>query len=110
PSFSRVFSTTIRPIFSALAGIMPCQPRNGLMPMNSLGQNVICTASQLVPQPIRPDATGILAYFQKSGWDKRASNMKKDFSPREGEIIPPRPVTQRHIRAARTPGQAEAGA
>ena len=56
-------SVAIEAMVRARDGTMPCHPRYGGIPTNSTGQKVILTASQLVPHPIRPATTGMLAYF-----------------------------------------------
>jgi hypothetical protein len=54
-------SVAIDAIFRALRGMMPCHPSTGRMPTNSIGQNVIFTASQFVPQPVSAATMGMMA-------------------------------------------------
>src|SRR5207249_3491271 len=47
---------------SALAGSTPCQPRNGLIPANSRGRNIISMATRLVTYPISAAMKGMVTY------------------------------------------------
>src|SRR6266540_3041856 len=79
PSSRSIAVAAIRP---ALAGSTPCQPGNGLMPLNSSGRNIISTATYLVTYPITPAISGIDAY--SSQW----SAISRQRSPGTG-VSPP---------------------
>jgi hypothetical protein len=48
-SCSVIVSQAMLAMRAARLGTMPCQPRNGLTPMNSTGWNIIRIATSLVP-------------------------------------------------------------
>ncbi|SMD00685.1 hypothetical protein SAMN05661093_03831 [Kibdelosporangium aridum] len=48
-------------IRAALRGTMPCQPKNGRIPRNSMGRNIIRMATTLVTYPINAAMSGMEA-------------------------------------------------
>jgi len=65
----------MRAIFSALRGMIPCQPSQGGIPRKRRGWKVIRIAIQFVNQPITAAVSGIEASFQGAGSANRSSSI-----------------------------------